>query len=135
DRIELLRSLKDESSAPSKKETGAAAKPPGSGPQDKLPFRVPFVAERVARPPVVEYPMTANFDEHGRLFVAHAAGLNVRSPEVLLKELSNSIRSLAPAAIVSVFAEPAGRRDGFDRIFISAIACPFGLSPLAAVEL
>src|SRR5262249_5904666 len=47
DRIELLRSLKDESSAPSKKETGAAAKPPGSGPQDKLPFRVPFVAERV----------------------------------------------------------------------------------------
>ena len=29
-----------------------------------------FVAERVAGPPVVEYPMTASFDEQGRLFVA-----------------------------------------------------------------
>jgi putative membrane-bound dehydrogenase-like protein len=64
-----------------------------------LPFRVPpgFVAERVAGPPVVEYPMTANFDERGRLFVAHAAGRNVRDPEVLLKELPNSIRLLEPA--------------------------------------
>jgi putative membrane-bound dehydrogenase-like protein len=51
----------------------------------------------VAAPPVVEYPMTANFDERGRLFVAHAAGRNVRDPAVLLKELPNSIRLLDPA--------------------------------------
>jgi putative membrane-bound dehydrogenase-like protein len=64
-----------------------------------LPFKLPpgFVAERVAGPPVVEYPMAANFDETGRLFVAHAAGRNVRSAEVLLKELPNSIRLLEPA--------------------------------------
>jgi hypothetical protein len=64
-----------------------------------VPFQVPpgFSAERVAGPPVVEYPMTANFDERGRLFVAHVAGLNVRDPKILLKQLPNSIRLLEPA--------------------------------------
>jgi putative membrane-bound dehydrogenase-like protein len=47
--------------------------------KDALPFRVPpgFVAERVAGPPVVDYPLVADFDERGQLFVAHAAGRNV----------------------------------------------------------
>jgi putative membrane-bound dehydrogenase-like protein len=54
----------------------------GIGPasaKDALPFRVPagFVAERVAGPPVVDYPIVAGFDDRGRLFVAHAAGRNV----------------------------------------------------------
>jgi putative membrane-bound dehydrogenase-like protein len=77
---------------------GASGPAPADGPA-ALPFRVPagFVAERVAGPPVVEYPMTAHFDERGRLFVAHAAGFNVRSKERLLKELPNSVRVLQPA--------------------------------------
>jgi putative membrane-bound dehydrogenase-like protein len=69
-----------------------------SKPSEKggLPFQVPpgFVAERVAGPPVVEYPMVAGFDERGRLFVAHSAGRNVKGAEQLLKELPNSIRLL-----------------------------------------
>jgi putative membrane-bound dehydrogenase-like protein len=76
-----------------------AHRPPKEAAKGDLPFRVPpgFEAERVAGPPVVDYPMTANFDERGRLFVAHAAGRNVRDPAVLLKELPNSIRLLEPA--------------------------------------
>jgi putative membrane-bound dehydrogenase-like protein len=79
--------------------SAAAPQPPRDDTRAGLPFKVPagFVAERVAGPPVVEYPMTANFDERGRLFVAHAAGRNVRDPEVLLRELPNSIRLLEPA--------------------------------------
>jgi putative membrane-bound dehydrogenase-like protein len=77
---------------------GASGPAPATEPAG-LPFRVPpgFTAERVAGPPVVEYPMTATFDESGRLFVAHAAGLNVRNTETLLKERPNSVRLLAPA--------------------------------------
>jgi putative membrane-bound dehydrogenase-like protein len=56
-----------------------------------------FVVERVAGPPLVDYPMVACFDERGRLFVAHAAGRNVRGADELLKQLPNSIRLLEPA--------------------------------------
>jgi putative membrane-bound dehydrogenase-like protein len=64
-----------------------------------LPFKVPdgFVAQRVAGPPVVEYPITAGFDERGRLFVAHAAGHNVRNTQYLLDKRPNSIRLLGAA--------------------------------------
>jgi putative membrane-bound dehydrogenase-like protein len=67
----------------------------GEGP----PLKVPpgFVVERVAGPPVVEYPIVAGFDERGRLFVAHSAGRNVKGAERLLKELPNSIRLLEAA--------------------------------------
>src|SRR2546423_3529091 len=57
--------------------------------------RVPqgFVVEQVAAPPLVEHPMMACFDDRGRLFVAEAAGLNLRAEE-LLKEPPNRIRLL-----------------------------------------
>jgi putative membrane-bound dehydrogenase-like protein len=63
--------------------------PPGTPPAPAAPaplppvqvsdLRVPdgFVVERVAGPPLVEYPMMAGFDERGRLFVAENAGVNL----------------------------------------------------------
>jgi putative membrane-bound dehydrogenase-like protein len=95
-------------------------RPAKEAPKADLPFQVPpgFVAERVAGPPVVEYPMTANFDERGRLFVAHAAGRNVRDPKVLLKELPNSIRLLEPA-------DDRGRFNKF-KVFADKMTFPTG---------
>ncbi len=52
-----------------------------------------FVVERVAGPPLVEHPMMAGFDERGRLFVAEAAGQNLKADE-LLKNPPNRIRML-----------------------------------------
>jgi glucose/arabinose dehydrogenase len=36
-----------------------------------------FVIEPVAQPPLVERPMMAAFDDHGRLFITESAGLNL----------------------------------------------------------
>ncbi len=64
--------------APAAPEQAEADEPP-------IRFQVPpgFVVERVAGPPLVEHPMMANFDERGRLFVADAAGVNLRAAELL----------------------------------------------------
>src|SRR5437879_4293581 len=52
-----------------------------------------FIVEHVAGPPLVEHPMMACFDERGRLFVAEAAGVNLKADE-LLKNPPNRIRLL-----------------------------------------
>src|SRR5262249_44657675 len=61
-------------------------------------IRVPegFVVEKVAGPPLVEHPMMACFDDRGRLFVAEAAGVNLRADD-LLKDPPNRIRLLEDA--------------------------------------
>ena len=43
-----------------------------------LPLTVPdgYVVEQVAAPPLVERPVTCDFDEHGRLYVAESSGSN-----------------------------------------------------------
>lgn len=41
-----------------------------------------FVVERVAGPPLVDYPMMAGFDERGRLFVTDNAGVNLHFDEL-----------------------------------------------------
>ena len=57
---------------------GADPGPEGPADARQIPFRVPkgFVAERVAGPPLVSYPMFACFDNRGRLYVADSAGAN-----------------------------------------------------------
>lgn len=52
-----------------------------------------FTVEKVAGPPLVRYPMMANFDERGRLYVAESAGMNLRANE-LEEQLPNLIRRL-----------------------------------------
>jgi putative membrane-bound dehydrogenase-like protein len=52
-----------------------------------------FIVEHVAGPPLVQHPMMACFDERGRLFVAEAAGVNLKADE-LLKNPPNLIRLL-----------------------------------------
>lgn len=42
-----------------------------------------FVVERVAGPPLVNYPMFACFDDRGRLFVAEGTGTNLPGPELV----------------------------------------------------
>lgn len=51
---------------------------------EKLP-RVPdgFTIEKVAASPLVQYPMMANFDDRGRLFVAASAGVNLRAHDLM----------------------------------------------------
>ena len=66
---------------------------PGGGPASRLHVPEGFVVELVAGPPLVEHPMMACFDERGRLFVAEAAGVNLRA-EALLKDPPNRIRLL-----------------------------------------
>jgi putative membrane-bound dehydrogenase-like protein len=61
---------------------------------DPLPW-VPdgFTIEKVAASPLVKHPLMAGFDDRGRLFVAEAAGKNLRADD-LLKELPNFVRML-----------------------------------------
>src|SRR5690242_7524911 len=68
---------------------------PKAGGEPAPRLRVPdgFVVEPVAGPPLVEHPMMACFDERGRLYVAEAAGLNLKADE-LLKDPPNRIRRL-----------------------------------------
>src|SRR5438046_480434 len=49
------------------------------------PILVPdgFVVELVAKPPLVERPMLASFDDRGRIYVADSAGVNLRGEELL----------------------------------------------------
>ena len=59
------------------------------------PIQVPdgFIVERVAAAPLVEHPMMACLDDRGRLFVAEAAGVNLRA-DALLTERPNGVRML-----------------------------------------
>ena len=77
---------------------GRAADSPVPKSETELPFKVPagFVAELVAGPPLVEYPMFACFDDHGRLYVVDSAGVNL-SPEELGKNPPHRIRLLEDA--------------------------------------
>lgn len=78
-----------------------AQDPPGpEGP----PLEVPegFVVERVAGPPLVERPVMASFDDHGRLYVIDSAGVNVRGSE-LLKDPPHRIRLLEDSQGTGVF--------------------------------
>jgi len=76
---------------------GIAGLPPWAIPaaeneKEPIPFRLPagFVAEKVAGPPLVNHPVMAGFDEHGRLYVAETAGRNLRVDD-LLRERPNRI--------------------------------------------
>src|SRR4051812_32376445 len=71
----------------------ASTSRPDGGPASRLHVPDGFVVEMVAGPPLVEHPMMACFDERGRLFVAEAAGLNLRADD-LLKDPPNRIRLL-----------------------------------------
>src|SRR6187551_2955622 len=55
-----------------------------------------FVVERVAGPPLVDWPMMAGFDDRGRLFVCDSSGFNLLSgtSEVLVKNPPHMIRML-----------------------------------------
>ncbi len=52
---------------------------------DRVPFRAPpgFVVEKVAGPPLTNYPMLACFDDRGRLFVAEGTGTNLPGKELV----------------------------------------------------
>ncbi len=58
-------------------------------------FELPpgYIAEVVAARPIIEHPMMATFDDRGRLFVAEAAGVNLKKEE-LAAQLPNRIRLL-----------------------------------------
>jgi len=60
-----------------------------------LPIIAPggFVVELAAKTPLVQRPMLASFDDHGRLYVADSAGVDLRGEE-LLKDPPHSIRML-----------------------------------------
>ncbi|MFO0945854.1 MAG: PVC-type heme-binding CxxCH protein [Planctomycetota bacterium] len=64
---------------------------PFSPPSIKV--REGFTFELAARPPLVEHPMMAGFDDRGRLYVAESAGENLENVE-LEKKLPNFIRRL-----------------------------------------
>ncbi|MEM7145407.1 MAG: sulfatase-like hydrolase/transferase [Verrucomicrobiota bacterium] len=62
---------------------------------DVPPMTLPdgLVVEVAAAPPLTRHPMMGAFDDRGRLFVAEAAGVNLKFDE-LQKELPNFIRML-----------------------------------------
>ena len=77
----ILMAMLLPSSAKSKKPLRTFTLPPG------------YVVEQIAGPPLVKHPMMACFDDRGRLFVAEAAGVNLRAKD-LLKNPPNLIRML-----------------------------------------
>ncbi len=85
-----------------------------------VPFQVPagFVAERIAGPPQIEFPMFAAFDDEGRLYVVDSAGVN-RLPEQLTKDPPHRIRRL----------EDTKGRGRFDRstVFADRLTYPQGV--------
>jgi putative membrane-bound dehydrogenase-like protein len=105
---------------------GAALGPVGTADQpkpaaEKLPFRVPegFVAERVAGPPLIEFPMFACFDDRGRLFVADSRGVNPQGEQLREK----------PAHVIRLLEDSDG--DGrFDRgrVFADHLTYPEGVA-------
>jgi hypothetical protein len=56
-------------------------------------FRVPpgFEVEQVAAPPLVRYPLFAEFDDRGRLFVAEGTGTNLPGEELAKKKLGRIV--------------------------------------------
>lgn len=71
----------------------AAFRASGAEPTPQAPpmpaFQVPpgFVVERVAGPPMVRYPLFAEFDDRGRLFVAEGTGANLSAEELRARKL------------------------------------------------
>ena len=70
-------------------------------------FKAPRIAvlggysiELAAAPPLVKHPMMAGFDDRGRLFVAEAAGENLRRPAARLKLSASS--GLPPSTAIVV---------------------------------
>jgi putative heme-binding domain-containing protein len=57
-------------------------------------FRVPpgFEVETAAAPPLVRYPLFAEFDDQGRLFVAEGTGTNLPGEELSKKKLGRIVR-------------------------------------------
>src|SRR5262249_9873629 len=75
----------------------AADKPPSKTHEVKLPghtFTLPagFEIELVAGPPLVNRPITADFDEQGRLYVADSSGSNEKVDEQLKKRPHRIVR-------------------------------------------
>src|SRR5262245_30857679 len=69
------------------------AEPARGGP--RMPaFEAPpgFVVERVAGPPLVRYPLFAEFDDRGRLFVAEGTGANLSADELRARKLGRITR-------------------------------------------
>src|SRR5215831_19775681 len=67
----------------------ALAAEPAQGGTRMPAFQVPpgFVVERVAGPPLVRYPLFAEFDDRGRLFVAEGTGANLSAEELRARKL------------------------------------------------
>ena len=61
---------------------------------DGRTFRVPegFVVEKVAGPPLVDRPIVADFDEHGRLYVADSSGSNDKVAQQLIDRPHRIVR-------------------------------------------
>jgi putative membrane-bound dehydrogenase-like protein len=63
-----------------------------------IPFRIPpgFAVERIAGPPLLEWPMFAGFDDGGRLFVCDSSGFNLLKgrSDILVKDPPHAIRLL-----------------------------------------
>jgi putative membrane-bound dehydrogenase-like protein len=110
------------------------AQQPSAIPQTPDPaarLKVPpgFIVELVAAPPLVQYPMMANFDERGRLFVAESSGLNLKADD-LLKVLPNKVLVLDDVDAKgrfrksSVFADrmtfPSGALPYRDAVYVTA---------------
>jgi putative membrane-bound dehydrogenase-like protein len=89
---------------------------------DAARLKVPpgFVVEVIAAPPLVHYPMMANFDERGRLFVAESSGLNLKAAE-LLKELPNKVLVLEDVDAKGRFTK--------SRVFADKMTFPSGALP------
>ena len=58
-------------------------------------FRAPpgFIVERVAGPPLVRYPLFAEFDDRGRLFVAEGTGANLSGEELRARKLGRIVET------------------------------------------
>jgi putative heme-binding domain-containing protein len=75
---------------------GAAPENPRLGATEKTPapvFQVPpgFVVEKVAGPPLVQFPLFAAFDDRGRLYVAEGTGTNLPGEELVKRKLGRII--------------------------------------------
>jgi putative membrane-bound dehydrogenase-like protein len=73
----------------------ALARPSAKAPSSAGPaFTVPpgFVVERVAAPPLVDRPITADFDERGRLYVADSSGSNAKVEQQLVERPHRILR-------------------------------------------
>ncbi|HVC95344.1 MAG TPA: HEAT repeat domain-containing protein [Pirellulales bacterium] len=64
-----------------------------SAAEPQPPFRVPpgFEVEQVAAPPLVRYPLFAEFDDRGRLFVAEGTGTNLPGEELAKRKLGRIV--------------------------------------------